>query len=124
MCGLVSPCTAYRLRLGATAASPISHRDRDRKGEKVAPLTAPQRAAIVARVRARVVPSFTSIHYGDPGYAQLHLKCPVEIQTGAEDGAEMGVFCHLKPAATRDKPPDQAGGYLPWVRPGIFMSLS
>jgi hypothetical protein len=60
------------------------------------PLTLAQRSAIVAEVRARVVPSFTSIHYGDPGYAQLHLNSPIEIRTGAEDGAEMGVFCHLK----------------------------
>ena len=66
------------------------------KAERIAPLTVAQRAEIIARVQARVVPSFTSIHYGDPGYAQLHLKCPVEIRTGAEDGAEMGVFCHLK----------------------------
>ena len=47
-------------------------------------------------MQARVIPVFTSIHYGDPGYAQLHLRCPVEIRTGAEDGSEMGVFCHLK----------------------------
>jgi hypothetical protein len=66
------------------------------QAEKIAPVTAAQRAAIIAQVRARVVPSFTSIHYGDPGYAQLHLKSPVEIRTGAEDGAEMGVFSHLK----------------------------
>ncbi|HKE55175.1 MAG TPA: hypothetical protein VKB46_00680, partial [Pyrinomonadaceae bacterium] len=64
--------------------------------EKIAPVTAAERAAIIARVSARIVPSFTSIHYGDPGYAQLRLKSPLEIRTGAEDGAEMGVFCHLK----------------------------
>lgn len=63
---------------------------------KSGPLTAAQRAAIRAQVRARLVPVFTSFHYGHPGYAQLHLKCPFEIRTGAEDGSEMGVFCHLK----------------------------
>jgi hypothetical protein len=47
-------------------------------------------------VRARTVPSFTSIHYGLPGYAQLRLGAPLEIRTGAEDGSEMGAFCHLK----------------------------
>ncbi|HEV3198227.1 MAG TPA: hypothetical protein VGZ73_09975 [Bryobacteraceae bacterium] len=66
------------------------------KAEKLGPLTTAQRDAIVALVRARMVPSFTSIHYGDPGYAQLRLGCPVEIRTGADDGSEMGVFCHLK----------------------------
>ncbi len=66
------------------------------RAERTGPITAAQRAAIIALVRARVVPSFTSIHYGDPGYAQLHLNSPGEIRTGAEDGSEMGVFCHLK----------------------------
>lgn len=47
-------------------------------------------------VLARVTPAFTSVHYGDPGYAQLSFTCVEEICTGAEDGAEMGVFQHLK----------------------------
>ena len=51
-----------------------------------------ERAAIVARL----VPSFTSTAYGDPGYAQLGLGCPDEIATGAEDGSEMGAFSSLK----------------------------
>jgi hypothetical protein len=66
------------------------------KAQKSGPLTAAQRDEIIAQVQARLVPVFTSIHYGDPGYAQLHLRCSVEIRTGAEDGSEMGVFCHLK----------------------------
>ncbi|MEO0249773.1 MAG: hypothetical protein ABIN58_09630 [candidate division WOR-3 bacterium] len=41
-------------------------------------------------------PMFTSVHYGDPAYAQLSLNCAEEIRTGAEDGSEMGVFCSLK----------------------------
>jgi hypothetical protein len=66
------------------------------QAERAGPISPGQRAAIMALVRARVVPSFTSIHYGDPGYAQLHLNSPSEIRTGSEDGSEMGVFCHLK----------------------------
>jgi hypothetical protein len=66
------------------------------RASQTGPVTAAQSAAIVALIRARVVPSFTSIHYGDPGYAQLRLSAPCEIRTGAEDGSEMGVFCHLK----------------------------
>jgi len=50
------------------------------------------RPAIVARL----VPGFTSIAYGDPGYAQLARSCPREIATGAEDGSEMGAFSSLK----------------------------
>jgi hypothetical protein len=47
-------------------------------------------------VESRVVPSFTTTLYGQPAFAQLLLSCPAEIRTGAEDGSEMGVFCHLK----------------------------
>ncbi|MEB3358541.1 MAG: hypothetical protein VKK04_17575 [Synechococcales bacterium] len=44
----------------------------------------------------RLQPSFTSTCYGDPGYAQLQQNCAPEIRTGAEDGAEMGVFNSLQ----------------------------
>jgi len=47
-------------------------------------------------IRARHQPSFTSLQFGDPAYAQLSRHCPEEIYTGGEDGAEMGVFNHLK----------------------------
>jgi hypothetical protein len=47
-------------------------------------------------IRARMAPSFTSTHYGNPAYAQLSLACAIEIRTGAEDGAEMGAFNFLK----------------------------
>ena len=47
-------------------------------------------------IGARLQPSFTSIHYGDPGYAQLGLSTAEEIRTGAADGSEMGAFSHLK----------------------------
>ena len=49
-----------------------------------------------ADVRRRVRPSFTGEQYGQPGYAQLDARCPLEITTGADDQAEMGVFHHLK----------------------------
>jgi hypothetical protein len=49
-----------------------------------------------ALVQARLRPSFTSIHYGDPGYAQLDLTAAEELRTGAEDGSEIGAFSHLK----------------------------
>ncbi|MCY6493367.1 phage tail protein [Leptolyngbya sp. GGD] len=40
------------------------------------------------------IPRFTSVTYGEPGYAQLSQHCAQEISTGADDGSEMGVF-HL-----------------------------
>jgi hypothetical protein len=44
---------------------------------------------------ADVRPQFTSLHFGDPAYAQLSRRCPAAIRTGADDGAEMGAFHDL-----------------------------
>jgi hypothetical protein len=49
-----------------------------------------------AAARARLTPVFTSLVYGQPGYAQLRLQCADEIRAGAEDGSEMGAFDFLK----------------------------
>jgi hypothetical protein len=51
---------------------------------------------VAATDPGRVRPSFTSLHYGQPGYAQLALSTAAEIRSGAEDGSEMGVFSQLK----------------------------
>jgi hypothetical protein len=48
-----------------------------------------------ARVHGRVRPAFTSLHFGDPGFAQLRFDIAQEIYTGAENGAEMGAFNFL-----------------------------
>ncbi len=48
------------------------------------------------RIGKGLKPAFTSVMYGDPGYAQLGRNCAEEICNGAEDGSEMGVFCSLK----------------------------
>ncbi|MBC9251670.1 hypothetical protein A9179_15460 [Pseudomonas alcaligenes] len=42
--------------------------------------------------RIRVSPTFTSTTFGHPAYAQLRLSCAEDIRSGAEDGAEMGVW--------------------------------
>lgn len=42
-----------------------------------------------------VKPVFTSLQYGDAGYCQLAGQCSVEITTGADSGAEIGVFYSL-----------------------------
>lgn len=60
------------------------------------PLSQAERDAVAARVRQRVRPGYTTTRYGDPAYLQLALLGPPEIATGAEDGSEMGVWCHLK----------------------------
>jgi hypothetical protein len=89
--------------------------------EKSGPLSPLQKARLEAQVRARVVPSFTSVHYGDPGYAQLHPGCPAEIGTGAEDGSEMGVFCHLKQPQRETNLRIRLEEYLPFgLDPGLI----
>ena len=42
-----------------------------------------------------VVPAFTSLRFGDPGYCQLAAHSGVEILQGADDEAEMGAFHDL-----------------------------
>ena len=59
-------------------------------------LTDAARDAIRTRVRRRVRPEYTSEVYGQPAYLQLSLGGPGEIATGAEDGSEIGAYCHLK----------------------------
>ncbi|WP_225852690.1 hypothetical protein, partial [Haemophilus parainfluenzae] len=46
-------------------------------------------------VAARLRPTFTSRHYGQPGYAQLSLSCGPELRAGGSGGGEIGVFHHL-----------------------------
>ena len=48
------------------------------------------------RVLQRLQPEFTTLTYGEPGYAQLTTTCPRELAQGAENGSEMGVFNDLK----------------------------
>jgi len=51
-----------------------------------------QRKAITLATQARLLPAFTTLCYGQPGYCQLGNYCPKEIRTGAEDESEMGAF--------------------------------
>jgi hypothetical protein len=53
-------------------------------------------AAEYQRIVNRLRPQFTSLRYGQPAFGQLAAACSDEIKTGAEDGAEMGVFCLLQ----------------------------
>ncbi len=72
-------------------------------------------------VRSKLKPSFTSIHYGDPGYAQLSSNCPLEIRKGAEDGSEMGAYNHLKQPQREVNLRIRLEEYLPFgLEPGII----
>ena len=66
---------------------------RDTAGWKA--LTPEQQAAMLAPGRLRVEPRFTSVRYGNPGYAQLADSCAAEIVRGADDESEMGAFHDL-----------------------------
>jgi hypothetical protein len=70
--------------------------------------------AEVRAIRARVRPAFTAVRYGFPGYAQLNLNSAVEINTGAESGAEMGAFEHLKQAQRQANLRIRLQEYLPY----------
>jgi hypothetical protein len=52
-------------------------------------------ASALAGERLRVRPQFTTVRYGNPGYAQLGENCADEITQGADDESEMGVFHDL-----------------------------
>jgi hypothetical protein len=71
-----------------------------------------------AQVRAFVfgwlVPAFTTVRYGQPAYAQLRRGGPVPIATGAEDGAEMGAFSHLKQPQRKSNLQIRLEEYLPF----------
>lgn len=54
--------------------------------------------AIAANEAVRVTPSFTSTQFGNSAYGQLAAGTATEILTGAEDGAEIGVWNLLKQA--------------------------
>lgn len=77
-------------------------------------LTALERADITQDVSNWLVPSFKAHNYGSPFYAQLHLGCPVQIRTGAEDGSEMGAFCQVKQPQRESNLKIRLQEYLPF----------
>ncbi len=62
------------------------------KALNVTSLPAAEYQKIVMRLR----PQFTEIRYGRAAFAQLASACAEELKTGAENAAEMGVFCLLQ----------------------------
>ncbi len=85
------------------------------------PLTDAERDALRARVRLRLRPEYTSEAYGTPAWLQLSLNGPDEIATGAEDGSEMGVWCHLKQPQREANLRRRLEEYLPFgLDPGVI----
>jgi hypothetical protein len=80
-----------------------------------------EKGAIRSEIRGWLVPTFTSTRYGQPAYAQLHLACPRQIRTGAEDGSEMGAFAHLKQPQREANLRLRLEEYLPFgLEPGLI----
>ena len=77
-------------------------------------LTAAEQAEIRDVVEGWLRPSFKASHFGSPYYAQLHLGCPAQIRTGAEDESEMGVFSHLKQPQRESNLTIRLREYLPF----------
>jgi hypothetical protein len=74
-----------------------------------------------ATIRTRLTPLFSSTTYGDPAYFQLSATCAQEIQTGVEDGAEMGVYYHLKQPQRSANLRTALDEYLPFgLRAGLI----
>lgn len=72
-------------------------------------------------IRHRLRPDFTSIVYGDPGYAQLTRACGIAIRTGAENGSEMGAFYILKQPQRESNLLAAVEEYLPFgLEAGLF----
>ena len=59
------------------------------------PIPQAQVNAIRAEVLSWLAPSFSSLRYGAPDYAQLRGSCPAQIRAGAGDESEMGAFHDL-----------------------------
>jgi hypothetical protein len=93
-----APVTAQRRQVGCVRFSYVAdgsetpRRFQCQPDLALADITEPDQQE---RIRRRLVPTFTSERYGDPGYAQLRLSCALEIRTGAENGSEMGAFSML-----------------------------
>jgi hypothetical protein len=58
-------------------------------------------------------PTFTSIHFGNPAYAQLGINCPGAFRYGNEDGDEVGVGHVLRPLVRRELLDDTVAEFLP-----------
>lgn len=75
----------------------------------------------IASQALNVLPRFTSLRYGVPGYAQLTQRCAVEIRQGADDESEMGVFHDLYQSQRETNLRVRLGEYLRFgLEAGIF----
>lgn len=68
------------------------------------------------------VPIFTSVNFGDPGYAQLSKFCPKVFLEGSSNGSEMGIFNNLYQTQRINNLLAAIDEYLPvGIKAGIFI---
>ena len=74
-------------------------------------------------ISMNLIPKFTSVVYGDPGYAQLHKNnIPGPIFDGGDNGSEIGVFNHLHQAQRIKNIKSSLDEYLRFgLEAGIFL---
>ncbi|MBI4276920.1 MAG: hypothetical protein HY660_00565, partial [Armatimonadetes bacterium] len=74
-----------------------------------------------AATAGQILPHFTSMAYGQPGYGQLAASGPAVIRTGAEDEGEMGAFHFLQQTQRVGSLRISLDEYLPFgLEAGIF----
>ncbi len=79
------------------------------------------KAAERPRVLNRVEPSFTSVRFGQAGYAQLATTGAEEIRRGGSDEGEMGAFHGLRQPQREDNAADVVQEFLPFgLEAGLF----
>lgn len=66
------------------------------EAEKQGSISQIKKNKIRKQILGWLTPGFTSTEFGHFAYAQLSRACPLQIKTGGDDGAEMGVFNFLK----------------------------
>ena len=109
----------YRCQPDLEVATQVEEAEREAQAKGLT-LTQTERDAIRVEIEGWLVPAFTSDRYGQPAYCQLHLACPAQIRTGAEDGSEMGAFCHLKQPQRESNLRRRLEEYLPFgLEPGF-----
>lgn len=98
-------CVRYSV-LTANSSVPRPYRCQPQLALESAP------AAQAAAVRARLVPTFSSLALPQPAYAQLSGGCAAEILGGADDGNEMGAWHFLLQAHREANARGQIEAYL------------
>lgn len=121
---LAAPAVADRRQAGCARFSFLAEGSRAPRRYRCQPDLAAEAARTAAearRLRAELAPDFTSVHYGDPGFAQLSPLCPPAISAGADDGSEMGAFASLERPQREANLRVRMQEYLPFgLEPGLL----